>query len=63
MTYDSIVIGILFAAAVFYLGRKVFGDFFRRETTCAKGCGCNANAPTKPVGAPQAVSIKLLPRQ
>ncbi|MEZ0485207.1 FeoB-associated Cys-rich membrane protein [Fibrella aquatica] len=37
---QTIIIFLLFAAALGYLGWRVFGRFSAKETGCGKGCGC-----------------------
>lgn len=40
MIIQYLLIGILFLAATFYVGRLFWGAFFSPSTTgCAKGCG------------------------
>jgi hypothetical protein len=40
MLFQYFLIGVLFLAATFYVGRLFWGAFFSPSTTgCAKGCG------------------------
>lgn len=64
MNYNDIIIGVLFFVALFYVGRKVYTDFFRAKpdgtaSGCAKGCGCETGAPTKAVNAPRKELLSL----
>jgi|GEM_PF-1055714 len=38
---EQLFIGLVFLAALFYLGRRVWNGLFRKETGCGKGCGCS----------------------
>lgn len=39
---EFIIIGILFAGALFYLGRLLKKSFDLKNNSCGKGCGCDA---------------------
>jgi len=39
---EFIIIGILFAGAVLYLGRLLKKSFDLKNNSCGKGCGCDA---------------------
>jgi len=48
LVMEEILIFIVFAAAVFYVGRMVYIAFFAQSNAgCAKGCGsCQTSLPT-----------------
>ena len=37
---QELIIFLIFAAAVGYLGRRVYRSFAKKEAGCGKGCGC-----------------------
>jgi len=37
---EQIIILILFLAAAFFIGRRIWKAFDSRDGGCAKGCGC-----------------------
>lgn len=40
---QTIIVGLIFLTAVFYIGRMFYHNFFKKEGGCASGCGkCNA---------------------
>ncbi len=41
---DTIIIGLLFIAALSYLLREVWKQFSHKQTGCAKGCGGGCGA-------------------
>ena len=43
---QTILIFVLFAAALVYLGSRVYRRFSAKETGCGKGCGCAADSRT-----------------
>ncbi|WP_128544110.1 FeoB-associated Cys-rich membrane protein [Larkinella soli] len=38
---EQIVIGLLFLAALGFLGRRLYRSIFKKEAGCSKGCGCS----------------------
>lgn len=38
---EQIVIGLLFLAALTYLGRRAYRSLFVKKSGCEKGCGCD----------------------
>ncbi|QJD80510.1 FeoB-associated Cys-rich membrane protein [Spirosoma rhododendri] len=45
---QELIIGLIFAVALFYLGRRAYRSFFSKKAGCGKGCGCatDTSAPT-----------------
>lgn len=39
--WQEIIIGLLFAVALFFLGRMVYRQFSKKEG-CGEGCGCSS---------------------
>ncbi len=39
--WQEIIIGLLFAVALFFLGRMVYRQFTKKEG-CGEGCGCSS---------------------
>lgn len=39
--YQEMIIGLLFAVALFFLGRMVYRQFTRKDG-CGEGCGCSS---------------------
>ncbi len=37
---QELIIFLVFAVAVVYLGRRVYQSFAKKEAGCGKGCGC-----------------------
>jgi hypothetical protein len=46
---QELIIGLIFAAALFYLGRRVYRSFFSKKAGCSKGCGCSTDVATPTV--------------
>ncbi|WP_345244170.1 FeoB-associated Cys-rich membrane protein [Nibrella saemangeumensis] len=44
---EQIIIGLVFLAALAFLGRRGWKSFFTRKDGCAKGCGCDTAAPAR----------------
>ncbi|MFC5408971.1 FeoB-associated Cys-rich membrane protein [Larkinella bovis] len=43
---QELLIGLLFLAALAYLGWRGWKSFARKEAGCAKGCGCATDVKT-----------------
>lgn len=45
---QELIIGLIFAIALLYLGRRAYSSFFSKKAGCSKGCGCSTDvtAPT-----------------
>ena len=37
---QELIIVLVFAAALFYLGRRAYRSFSKKQAGCGKGCGC-----------------------
>ena len=46
MAMQELIIMLVFALALGYLGNRVYRSFARKQAGCAKGCGCAADART-----------------
>ncbi|WP_345271309.1 FeoB-associated Cys-rich membrane protein [Nibrella viscosa] len=46
---EQIIIGLVFLAALAFLGRRVWKSFFTKKAGCAKGCGCDTDTPVRAV--------------
>jgi hypothetical protein len=44
---EQVLIGIIFLAALCYLGRIIARNFNPGKKGCAKGCGCDALEPVQ----------------
>jgi len=42
---EQLIIGLLFLAALFYLGRRLYRTVFAKKPGCANGCGCGNQKP------------------
>ncbi|MRS65091.1 FeoB-associated Cys-rich membrane protein [Larkinella terrae] len=41
---QQLIIGLIFLAALAYLGWRAWNSLFRKEAGCSKGCGCSADS-------------------
>ncbi|WP_461078103.1 FeoB-associated Cys-rich membrane protein [Spirosoma flavus] len=41
---QEVIIFLVFAAALTYLGYRVYRNFSKKQAGCGKGCGCAADA-------------------
>ncbi|MFD1143062.1 FeoB-associated Cys-rich membrane protein [Larkinella insperata] len=41
---QELIIGLLFVAALAYLGWRTWKSLFRKKAGCEKGCGCATDA-------------------
>ena len=46
---QELIVLLIFAVAVIYLGNRAYRSFAKKEAGCGKGCGCAADLPAKPV--------------
>ncbi len=46
---QELIIFLIFAAAVAYLGNRVYQSFAKKEAGCSKGCGCAADNKNKAI--------------
>ena len=44
---QELIVLLIVAAAVFYLGNRAYRSFSRKEAGCGKGCGCAADSEPK----------------
>ena len=50
---QELLIFLLFAAAVGYLGYRAYGRFAKKQAGCGKGCGCETDTAVRVVSAPK----------
>lgn len=43
---QELIVLLIFAVAIAYLGNRAFQSFSKKETGCGKGCGCAADSQT-----------------
>jgi hypothetical protein len=43
---QELIIFLVFAAAVGYMGFRVYRSLFKKQTGCSKGCGCDTASKT-----------------
>ncbi len=48
---QELLIWLIFAVAVAYLGHRVYRSFLVKEAGCGKGCGCAVDSKTQSAGA------------
>jgi hypothetical protein len=57
---EQVVIGILFGAALLFLGRRFYKSVFVKDAGCGKGCGCSGDSTQKDkkvkIGSPKHTS-------
>ncbi|MVM37068.1 FeoB-associated Cys-rich membrane protein [Spirosoma sp. HMF3257] len=41
---QELIIFLVFASALAYLGRRIYRSFSKKQAGCGKGCGCAADA-------------------
>ena len=44
---QELIIFLIFAAAVVYLGNRAYQSFAKKEAGCGKGCGCATDNKNK----------------
>ncbi|MVM36115.1 FeoB-associated Cys-rich membrane protein [Spirosoma sp. HMF4905] len=44
---QELIIFLVFAAALAYLGRRVYQSFSKKQAGCGKGCGCATDVKSK----------------
>ncbi len=44
---QELIIILIFAVALLYLGNRAYQSFFKKEAGCGKGCGCAADSQGK----------------
>ncbi|WP_460963380.1 FeoB-associated Cys-rich membrane protein [Spirosoma litoris] len=43
---QELIIFLVFAVALAYLGRRMYRSFSKKQAGCGKGCGCATDAKT-----------------
>jgi hypothetical protein len=44
---QELIIVLIFAIALLYLGNRAYQSFFKKEAGCGKGCGCAPDTQAK----------------
>lgn len=48
---QELLIVLIFAVAVAYLGNRAYRSFAKKEAGCGKGCGCATDASPKVIAS------------
>ncbi len=46
---QELIIGLVFVAALIYMGRRLYSSFFVKKAGCGKGCGCATDSSAQAV--------------
>ena len=54
---QELIVLLIAALALFYLGNRAYRSFSKKEAGCGKGCGCAADSELKKTSVPKKATV------